>query len=354
MLLVHSLAALGCVLVFLLGLFPVSPRIDVSESGGYAPERPLVDRVVWVVIDALRGDLELLPVAGTEGVAFDCVAPSPTITLPRLFALATGSEPSFGHAVRNFGGRARLGEDSLIAKWKERRKVFYGDDTWLRLFPEDTWIRSEGVTSFVVRDTVEVDENVTRNVLLELERSDWDVMVLHYLGVDHVGHSLGPRHPRMQEKLQEMRSVLSQIAARLGPRDVIVVCGDHGMTEQGSHGGNSALETSSQHVFLRPVSSRANHTLVARACHQADITATLAELSGVAAPANCLGQPIDEVVSFMGGNPSLAKQRARHRLLHWARIAGAAVKRGEKMPRERLFEKKKERSFLMQSLGHSD
>ncbi len=36
-----------------------------------------------------------------------------------------------------------------------RRLVFYGDDTWLRLFPGH-FVRSEGTTSFFVTDYTEV------------------------------------------------------------------------------------------------------------------------------------------------------------------------------------------------------
>ena len=49
-----------------------------------------------------------------------------------------------------------------------------------------------------LQDTVEVDNNVTRNVWPELEKDDWDVMILHFLGLDHVGHLEGPHryeHP---------------------------------------------------------------------------------------------------------------------------------------------------------------
>ncbi len=34
--------------------------------------------------------------------------------------------------------------------------VFYGDDTWIRLFPEH-FLRSEGTTSFFVTDYTEVN-----------------------------------------------------------------------------------------------------------------------------------------------------------------------------------------------------
>lgn len=45
----------------------------------------------------------------------------------------------------------------------------------------------------LIKDFTEVDHNVTRNIGAELERSDWGLMVLHYLGIDHIGHKAGPR-----------------------------------------------------------------------------------------------------------------------------------------------------------------
>jgi ethanolaminephosphotransferase len=44
---------------------------------------------------------------------------------------------------------------------------------------------------FCCKDTVEVDNNVTRNLWPELTKFDWDVMILHYLGLDHAGHLRG-------------------------------------------------------------------------------------------------------------------------------------------------------------------
>jgi hypothetical protein len=38
-----------------------------------------------------------------------------------------------------------------------------------------------------------VDNNVTRHVPEELGNDDWNTMVLHYLGLDHIGHKAGPR-----------------------------------------------------------------------------------------------------------------------------------------------------------------
>jgi len=43
------------------------------------------------------------------------------------------------------------------------------------------------------KDFTEVDNNVTRHVPDGLKNDDWNVMIMHYLGMDHIGHKSGPR-----------------------------------------------------------------------------------------------------------------------------------------------------------------
>ena len=65
-------------------------------------------------------------------------------------ALTTGTVPSFADVITNLGATA-LVEDSWLAQVQRHggRLVFYGDDTWLKLFPS-TFLRAEGTTSFFV------------------------------------------------------------------------------------------------------------------------------------------------------------------------------------------------------------
>lgn len=52
------------------------------------------------------------------------------------------------------------------------------------------------------QDFTEVDNNVTRHVPDELAKDDWSVMVMHYLGMDHIGHKSGPRRSAMLLRLR--------------------------------------------------------------------------------------------------------------------------------------------------------
>lgn len=44
-----------------------------------------------------------------------------------------------------------------------------------------------------MQDFTEVDNNVTRHIPGELLNDDWNAMILHYLGLDHIGHKAGPK-----------------------------------------------------------------------------------------------------------------------------------------------------------------
>ena len=47
---------------------------------------------------------------------------------------------------------------------------------------------------------------------------DWDVLIAHFLGVDHVGHTFGPSHPAMESKLTQMDRALREVVAALEVR----------------------------------------------------------------------------------------------------------------------------------------
>lgn len=70
--------------------------------------------------------------------------------------------------------------------------------------------------------------------------------VAHFLGVDHCGHTFGPKHQEMGSKLDQMDSMLRSTLAEVQKADastLFILFGDHGMTDDGAHGGASMEET---------------------------------------------------------------------------------------------------------------
>ena len=250
----------------------------------------------------------------------------PTVTLPKIKTMVTGSIPGMGDFINNFFA-VEATSDSLIGQWKSfgRRMIMFGDDTWLRLFP-DAFIRSDGVTSFYVTDFYEVDDNVTRNVAGEMAADDWDVCVLHYLGLDHVGHVEGPRGPTVQTKLEEMSQVIDMVQKGLFrdeleqglPPPLILVLGDHGMSDDKGHGGSSAPEATTPLVFLMPEKSAPKLEMPSsqppQLVNQQDIAPTLAILTGVPIPRDSIGLPIKDILRIHGVNDEKAVGYSSHHI----------------------------------------
>ncbi|KAI9914126.1 hypothetical protein PsorP6_005388 [Peronosclerospora sorghi] len=313
------------------------------------------DRLVVVLIDALRADMVLgsasmhdnkegnryqakeelnihMPFTSglvTSGKALGYVAHAsiPTVTMPRLKALVTGKAPAFIDILKNFNSASLDNDANLVSLLAAsgKRIVFYGDDTWLKLFPT-SFKRSDGTSGFYARDTVEVDINVTRHLREELDTtmqneksSDWDALVLHYLGLDHVGHLRGPRSSLMQEKLHEMDEVVHVVVDSVQEQDarrmrndnsarpsLIVLCSDHGMSEIGNHGGATIEESSALLMFMRgdgePMNSSSDHPVTQKRS-QVDLVPTISSLFGLPIPLYSTGLLLGDVIIASPGSP---------------------------------------------------
>lgn len=82
---------------------------------------------------------------------------------------------------------------------------------------------------------------------------------MHFLGLDHIGHSAGPTSPLIGPKLLEMDHIAQEIIEALmkshtdSNRDsLFVLTSDHGMNDAGSHGGASKSEILTPLVFTSP------------------------------------------------------------------------------------------------------
>lgn len=208
--------------------------------------------------DALRGSGGSGSAGPRPAVGMVLVADAPTTTTQRLKALTAGTIPAFVEAGRNFNSDA-LEEDNLVWQLRGRATVL-GDDTWLALFSDAHWGTHATFPSFDVRDLHTVDEGVLAHLDAALAPADPGSMprlvVAHFLGVDHAGHRFHARHSEMRSKIAQMDAVLRNVSQTLAarsrpsatapappPRTLLVVLGDHGMTESGDHGGASDDET---------------------------------------------------------------------------------------------------------------
>lgn len=318
----------------------VLPNVAECGDAGCFPASQF-DKTVLLVIDALRFDF-VIPVEGSEAdpyyhnnfpVLYDLMknqpdnaillkflADPPTTTLQRLKGLTTGSLPTFIDAGSNFDGDA-IDEDNWLLQLHKRNKsiAFMGDDTWKALFSH--YINPDlhfPYDSLNVGDLHTVDNGVIEHLfpLLNKSRSkEWDVLIGHFLGVDHVGHRHGPHHHAMKDKLHQMNQVIEDVISKIDDKTLLIVMGDHGMDPTGNHGGDSAEELESAiffysknrkfHINKHDASAydTSNCGQNYRAVDQIDLVPTISLLLGMPVPHNNLGFPIDEV---FGNNKDLS------------------------------------------------
>ncbi|KAL2338851.1 hypothetical protein Fmac_013297 [Flemingia macrophylla] len=221
-LLLHLLAVLLFTTGFLLTRTELPHRShcsDVSHSpclstnNGSCWTKPAANRLILIVLDALR--LQVLKNVASErplsARIFKAVADPPTTSLQRLKGLTTGGLPTFVDVGNSFGAPAIV-EDNFVNQ---------------------------------------VDNGCIDHLLPSLYEEDWDVLIAHFLGVDHAGHIFGVDSTPMIEKLEQYNTILEGVIEILenhsGPgkpheNTLLVVMGDHGQTLNGDHGGGSAEE----------------------------------------------------------------------------------------------------------------
>ncbi|KAG6282993.1 hypothetical protein E4U48_002283 [Claviceps purpurea] len=220
--------------------------------------------------------------------------------MPRLKAITTGSIPSFVDLILNFDeadtSSTLAAQDTWLAQIRAAKKgkmLLFGDDTWLKLFPE-TFDRHDGTTSFFVSDFTEVDNNV------------WTILATNL--------DLEGKPGNMVPKQKEMDGIVRSIYQALETKDhlkstLFVLCGDHGMNDAGNHGASSPGETSPALIFMSPKFKGKLPKLYApmepkeefdyyEMVEQSDIAPTVAALLGFPVSKNNLGAFIPDFLSF--------------------------------------------------------
>lgn len=191
------------ILTFASGFFPYKPfiagRNEFSAVDISLRPAPIFDKIVFMVIDALRRsvwhaiekiwaltapvilytrlllglpsfkserrdqwripceiDFSFSLIRHGNAIPFTAHASSPTITMPKVKAITTGSVPSFLDVILNFAESDTTSTLAHMDTWLNQLRhlpdgkiIMYGDDTWLKLFP-NFFARHDGTSSFFV------------------------------------------------------------------------------------------------------------------------------------------------------------------------------------------------------------
>lgn len=305
--------ALVAVGLFFSSFYPSAiPQIQHDANIQIAPAS--ITSMVWLVIDGLRADwayeTRFMPflqslIKQRVAHAFIAKAEPPTVTVPRIKTMASGYIHSqldgFTNLMIEHLGAQTMRDDNLFAKLKQQNKILlsFGDSSWLQLYQEefDTQ-RSTSISTMFVLDTEEPDKNATAHMNEELRRVEsWDLLLLHYAGLDHAGHVGLKMYPEVyQRKLQEMDAVIEQLYndyVRKHPNGLLLISSDHGQNENGNHGGSTSHEVDTVLMF---VSQALGGSKVIKNTEQINLASTLAVLWGISIPQQNMGRVITQVI----------------------------------------------------------
>uniref|UniRef100_A0A182JVZ3 GPI ethanolamine phosphate transferase 2 C-terminal domain-containing protein n=1 Tax=Anopheles christyi TaxID=43041 RepID=A0A182JVZ3_9DIPT len=309
--------------LFCYGFFPLSfspatkanldelPQSIGNASFSGIDYKPKISRAVLMVIDALRFDFVLqeenfqyLNQLLGEGKAclYRLQVHPPTVTMPRIKAMTSGAIPSFLDVILNLGS-PEMKLDTFLYQMKQRQQktVFYGDNTWTNMFPDMFHRQGENSDSLYVNDFYKGDRNITKFLKMELQMYDWKLMILHYLGLDHIGHVEGPFSDKVPGKLKEMDKVIKTVYQTMDKwkqkyytKPLLIITGDHGMRDSGGHGGSTHPETIVPVIIVSDECAKSEETFL-----QIDLAPTMSVLMGVAIPYASIGSVIDPALKML-------------------------------------------------------
>ncbi|CAM8932812.1 unnamed protein product [Rhodiola kirilowii] len=306
--------------------------------------KPLVKRVLVIIIDALRFDFvapsscfqekkpwmdrltvlqNLALMHPSRAKIFKFIADPPTTTLQRLKGLTTGGLPTFIDIGHSFGAPAIVEDNFLYQLVQNGRKVvMMGDDTWMQLFPHH-FDKSYPFPSFNVKDLHTVDNGCIDHLIPSLYKKDWDVLIAHFLGVDHAGHIYGVDSGPMVEKLDQYNAVLEKVIeilesqsglGGLHENSLLLVMGDHGQTLNGDHGGGTFEEVetslfamgfdkrnSAMTSFKNDPSYSDSDSVCQNSIQQLNFAVSVSALLGIPFPFGSIGTVEPELYALVAG-----------------------------------------------------
>jgi GPI ethanolamine phosphate transferase 3 subunit O len=237
----------------------------------------------------------------------------PTATTLRIYSTFSGT-PSNVCQVKDSFSKIECTVDNFVDQvlGSKRTLAFFGDDTWLHLFPS---LQKHSRKSYSAYGKKSIGEEKEIMELALEEVGKHDVLITHLAGYDSMGHFVGMDHPKMREFVVEYDKFVHAIYRKMGNGTVLVVMSDHGTEDSGDHGGVSLRQRASiLMVAGRDLCPRERGGTRAYAEYadrlaelglreefgvvsQNDILPTLCHLIGIPTPENSVGTYIRELVS---------------------------------------------------------
>ena len=265
---------------------------------------PMGERVVFVLIDALRYDTtqktEVMPFLNqlrTQGASATMHSQTPSYSSPGYGTLLTGAWPYLHDAPAfnlDYEDFYPFTQDNIFSSAKRHglRTAASGYYWFEKLIPADAL----DIGFFTPEEDHEADRQVVDASIPWLESDQYDLIFIHLDQVDYAGHHEGgPQGDGWDQAANRVDSLLAEIVAELDlSKDVLVICSDHGQIDQGGHGGHDPITMIEPFIM---VGSRIKPGVYDDML-MVDVAPTLAALLGTNLPASTQGRVLTEMINM--------------------------------------------------------
>ena len=287
-------------LLVLLGYF-VMMRFQGSFEGfrsplkGALPEAvptsPVVQQVVYVIVDGLRYDTSLgMPFLNSlrqKGAYAVMHSKPPSYSQPSWTTLVTGAWPDINGSPplnADYEDMKPIAVDHLFAAVRRAgmTSAIAGFIWWQKLVPQD--LLQDGF--YVEGEDDAADRAVLAKALEFLTTVRPNLLLVHLDQVDHAGHLYGGESAEYRQAAYAVDGMIQQIAAALDLEEsVLVVVSDHGHIKRGGHGGHDAVVLQEPFVMVGKGVVPGDLGDI----EQTDVAPTIAALLGAAPPSASQG-----------------------------------------------------------------
>jgi len=221
---------------------PLEGELPAAQSSS-----PIVQQVVYVIVDGLRYDTSLempfLNQLRESAAVAKMHSTPPSYSQPSWTTLVTGASPDINgcpplnaeyediqpiRVDHIFASLRRAGMTSAVAG-------FYW---WEKMVPQD--LLQAGF--YVEGEDEAADEEVLDQSLQFLATVRPNLLLVHFDQVDYTGHLYGGESPEYLEAALSADQMIEKIASAMDLDDsVLIIVSDHGHIARGGHGGQDAV-----------------------------------------------------------------------------------------------------------------
>jgi hypothetical protein len=281
-----------------------SPLHDNPPRPGEVVGEPLSERVVFVLIDALRldtaYDAQIMPYLNElrqQGAWAEMHSREPSYSATGYSVILTGAWPELSDGpVFNLEMEdiPAWTQDNLFSAARRAglRTAVSGYEWFEKLIP------TEAVTTgyYTPGEDKIADREVVDAALPWLAGGEYELVLIHLDQVDYAGHHEGgAADPNWDAAAQRSDDLLREITAQLDlSRDTLFICSDHGQVDAGGHGGGEAVVLREPFVLVGAGVRSGEYGPV----EMVDIAPTLAVILGLNIPASTQGQARTEMLEM--------------------------------------------------------